>query len=83
MKINFLVKCAAVGAGVMVGHLTRRNKTAQGVLAVGMGVAMIIMDRPRTEFMTVVCYADSPLDLSSGQGVSDGQYGYDLEVKWL
>lgn len=80
MRTGFLVKCAAVGAGVMVGHLTRRNKTAQGALAVGMGVALIIMDRPRTEFMIAVHHI-SPLDLSSGQGVSDGQYGYDLEVE--
>lgn len=78
MKINFLVKCAAVGAGVLVGHLTRRNETVRGVLAIGMGVAMIIMDKPRIRFMPAV-YAISPLDMSSGQGVSDGQP--DLEVK--
>lgn len=47
MKINFLVKCAALGAGVLIGHLMRRNGTAQSVLAVGMGVALILMDRPR------------------------------------
>lgn len=79
MNNKFLMKCAAVGAGVLISHLTRRNGTAQGVFIVGMGVALIIMDRPRTEFMTVVHYADSPPDMSSGQGVSDGQHGLEVE----